>query len=126
MKLPKHTCIGCAYLCESGKAIIPFHYREQALDGKTWNHGNINYERIICHMDKRDYSKLNQRKQVIDIRNGVIEPYKCTDWTKFTGFTPAAEEQRKSSKWAKWAFWVALASLVAVLVTWILSQFVFN
>ncbi len=124
MNMSKHTCINCAYLCESGTAIIPNRYREEALDDKKWNRGHIDYERIICHMGKQNFSDFNQNNKVIDIRNEVIKPNECKHWTRFIGISPMAIEQRKSFKWGKLAFWVAITTLVVVLTTWILSQFV--
>jgi hypothetical protein len=126
MALPKHTCISCTHLLDSGTTIIPKRYREEALDDKKWNNGHINYERIICNMGKQDFSDFNQNNRVIDIRDEAIKPNKCKDWTRFIGISPIAIEQRKSSRWAKYAFLVALLSLIAILVTWILSQFVLN
>ena len=96
VELPKNACISCAYLCESGTVVIPRLYREKALNGKTWNSGQINYERIVCHMGKQDFSEYNINNQVIDIRNEAIRVNKCKDWTRFTGIAPIAMEQRKS------------------------------
>ena len=126
MELPKHTCVSCAYLCEVADGYIPISGRERALDDKKWNNGWINYLNCVCYKGKlqnfRDSGKTPK-----EIRDEVIRPNSCKQWTQFiNGVSPIATEQRKSSNWVKAAFWVALATLVTVLATWILSQFVFN
>ena len=126
MDLPKHTCISCAYLWESGTTIISHSHRESALDDKKWNRGHINYERLICHMGRQNFSDFNKNYAVIDIRNEVIKPNKCKHWTKFIGISPTVVEQRKSFKWGKFAFCATIATLVIALITWVLTQFVFD
>ena len=126
MKLPKQTCISCAYLYESGTTIISPTHREWALDDKKWNSGGINYQQLICHMGKQNYSNFNKRNAVIDIRNEVIRLNKCKHWVQFIGISPMAIEQRKSFKWVKLTFWIALASLATILITWVLAQFILD
>lgn len=126
MKFPKHTCISCAYLFEFGEDTISTTHREWALDDKMWNSGGINYQKLVCHMGKQNYSEFNKNNKVMDIRNEVIKFKCCKDWTAYIGISPTAVEQRKSAKWAKPAFWVAVITLVVVLTTWILGQFVFK
>ena len=126
MGLPKHTCISCAYLHEFGGKLISHTHREWALNDKRWNSGGINYQQLICHKGQQNFAELDKDNKVLDIRNGIIKSNKCKQWIEFTGISPIAVEQRKSSGWAKWAFWVALASLIAILATWVLTQFVFD
>jgi hypothetical protein len=80
----------------------------------------------VCHMGKQSFPELMKNNQGIEIRNEIIKENKCKSWTEFTGIPAISVEQRQSSKWTKWAFWLALATFVAVLATWILSQFILD
>ena len=128
MELPEHACISCAYFFQFDKETISRNHRERALVDKnnSWNNGWINYEQLVCHMGKQKFSEFNTNNAVIGIRDEVIKPNRCKEWTIFQGISPMATEQRKYAKWVKPSFLVACITLVVVIVTWVLSQFVFN
>ncbi len=126
MELPKHTCISCAYLFQSDEGTITATHREWALNDKMWNLGVINYQRLICHMGKKNYPSCIKNNTVKDIRDDVIKSNRCKSWTAFIGISPVEAEQRISTNWTRLGFWVTIIALIIGLVTWILSQFVFG
>jgi len=82
------------------------------------------YIYLVCYKGKLP-SFYMSGKTADKIRNIIITPNTCKQWTRFiNGVSPIATEQRQSSKWARRAFWIALASLVAILITWVLTQFI--
>ena len=124
VELRKHTCVSCAYLCEEADKYIRMFGRERALDDKKWNNGNINYLNCVCSKGKLQNFQ-DSGKTPEEIRDEVISPNPCKQWAQFiNGISPIATEQRESAKWARRAFLIALASLVAILITWILTQFI--
>ncbi|MDD4876189.1 MAG: hypothetical protein PHQ86_03540 [Dehalococcoidales bacterium] len=59
-----------------------------------------------------------------EIHNIIITPRTCKQWTRFINdVSPIATEQRQSSKWARRVFWISFISLIAILITWALTQF---
>ena len=126
MELPKHTCISCAYLCQKADGYYGIAPRLMILEGTSQHEVGAHYIYLICYKGKLS-SFYNTGKAKDDIRLTIITPNACKQWTRFiNGISPIATEQRESSKWAKRAFWIALSSLVAVLITWALAQFVFD
>ena len=126
MALPKHTCISCVNLWEEPEIIIPTSKRERALDNKNWNNAHINFLNCVCYKGKLPNPR-ELGKDVQTVRDKFIKPNSCKQWERFEGgFSPITAEQAKYSKWAKWGFWIALATLVVVLATWLLSQFLLN
>ena len=85
---------------------------------------NANCFYLVCYKGELPSFYLSG-KTIDEVRNIIISPNKCKHWTQFiNGTSPIAAEQKESSKWAKRAFWIAFASFIAVLATWILSQFI--
>lgn len=124
MELPKHTCISCAYLCEKADGYFGISPRGMILENKLKVWIGAHYIYLVCYKGMLPNFYLSG-KATEEIRNIIISPNQCKHWTRFiNGVSPIAIEQRESSKWAKRAFLIALASLVAILITWVLSQFV--
>lgn len=123
MGLPEHSCISCAHLVQSGNGIISLNQREQALidENNILNTSGINYEMLICHKGKRDYSEFNTNNKGIDIHNGIIEPNPCEDWTIFQDAFPQGTEQITSNKWIKISIMVAKISLAVAFVGMVMT-----
>jgi hypothetical protein len=126
MELPKHTCISCAYLCQKANEYYGISPRHLILEKKQQEWVVADYKYLVCYKGKLPNFYLSG-KTGDEIRDIVIKPNTCKQWIQFiNGISPIAIEQRQSTKWAKRAFWIAIASLAAILATWILSQFVLN
>lgn len=118
-----HTCIECVYLCQRASAPIHSYERNTAYNNiEPWK--GMNYCTIVCYKKElfnkpRVGSKLDK-----EIYKLVTEPNNCSYWRPFEGISPAEYEQRESFKWAFRTFLISILTLLIILGTWYLSQFV--
>jgi len=127
MELPKHTCVSCGYFGETADKNIDVGHRSLILNDKLWNSAyfSFNYKAAVCSKVAKACF-YEDSKTSKDIRNIIIRPNNCKDWTLcIDGMSPIATEQRESSKtttkWAKFAFWGVVATLIIALATLIVT-----
>lgn len=130
MALPEHSCVSCAYLCQKANNFYGISLRNQILGNKNQVWVGADYKYLICYKRKLPSFYLSG-KTSDEIRDIIIAPNTCKQWIQFiNGISPVVTEQSQSSKWAKWAFWASIITatimLIAILLTWSLSQFIFD
>jgi len=121
MELPKHTCISCAYLCQKADGYYGISPRRMILERKNELGVGADYIYLVCYKGNLPNFYISG-KTTEEIRNIVISPNTCKQWTQFiNGISPIAIEQRESSKWTKWAFWGIIATLIVAIATLIVA-----
>lgn len=127
MELPEHSCISCAYLIQSDHGTISRNLRKETLidENDRWNNAGMNYQSLVCCKGQEDYSRLNTNGTVIYIRNVIIEPNYCKDWTIFQDISSQVREQRTFHKLVEISILVARKALalafIGMVITFIIT-----
>lgn len=96
------------------------------LENENQDWVGADYINLVCYKDELPIFYMSGRTYD-EIRNIIISPNTCTEWTHFiNSVSPVATEQKQFSNWVKKAFLVAFIFLIALIVILVLNQFVLD